>query len=79
MLSGQVGKYKYYTLKDMYESAGCQLCHFRAQWWNNSFPEEQKNLHDECTCCPVFYAVKLTKLYAYKLDDYDWRYADDGK
>jgi len=79
MLSGQVGRYKYYELEDMYKSAGCQLCHFRAQWWNNSFPDEPKDLHEECMKCPILFAVKLTKLYAKELDKYERYYEDDGK
>lgn len=79
MLSGQVGHYKYYTLEDMYKSAGCQLCHFRIQWWNNAFPEDTKILCEECICCPIFYATKLTKLYAEELDKHERLCEDDRK
>jgi len=79
MLSGQVGKYKYYEIEDMYKSAGCHECHSRTLWYNNIFPEKPKDQYDLCIRCPVFMAVMLTKEYAKQLNEYEWRYTDDGK
>ena len=79
MLSGQVGKYRYYEIEDMYKSAGCIMCRSRTRSYNNIFPENPKDQYKQCACCPIFMAVKLTKIYARHLNEYDWRYADDGK
>lgn len=79
MLSGQVGRYKYYEIEDMYKSAGCKECQSRIRFYNNIFPDKPRNQYEECIRCSIFLAVKLTKLYAEKLNDYDWRYSDDGK
>ena len=79
MLSGQVGKYKYYEIEDMYKSEGCQRCSSYIQWHNSILPEKSEEQYENCLRCPIFMAVKLTKLYAKKLNEHDWRYTDDGK
>ena len=63
----------------MYKSAGCQECHSRTSWYNNLFPEEPKNQCELCIRCPIYFAVKLTKIYAKKLNEYERLYEDDGK
>ena len=79
MFSGEVGRYKYYELKDMFKSAGCQLCRTHVSWHNGLFEDDPIDQHEKCISCPVFYAIKLTKLYAQKLSEYERFYEDDGK
>jgi len=67
MLSGQIGRYKYYTLDDI------QYMIYDAQ--------------DHDTEEEAWYAIKmnifdmavLVKQYADMLNDYDFRYEDDGR
>ena len=79
MLSGQIGRYRYYEIEDMYQSVGCLECHSLVAWRNGLFPEQQKDQHEVCLACPIFRAVKLTKLYAQQLAEYEERYLDDGR
>ena len=81
MLSGQIGRYRYYELEDIHQSRGCRLCRVdifsKPRLVDGRTPEEV--LHERCIRCPLFFATKLTKLYAQQLAEIDERYEDDGK
>ncbi len=80
MLSGQIGRYKYYELSDIYDSMGCTLCRSRTNWSVSLFQKDfEKEQHELCVHCPIFMALKLSKLYAQKLNEYEEVYLDDGK
>ena len=80
MLSGKIGRYKYYKLKDMLNSEGCYLCQNKTKWDANLFNlNVEIEQHEKCIRCPIFNATILTRLYARDLAEYEMRYEDDGK
>ena len=67
MLSGQIGRYKYYTLDDI------QSMIYSAQ---------DDNTEEEAWCIikkDILKMAVLVKQYADMLNDYDFRYEDDGR
>lgn len=67
MPSGQIGNYKYYTLNDI------QSMIYNAQ---------DGNIEEEAWCVirkNILDIAALIKQYAYMLNDYDFRYEDDGR
>jgi len=72
MLSGQVGKYRYYELKDISNNIGCTLCNTHTTWSAALFEEDAEQKQAElCIRCPIFMVLKLNKMYAEKLDEYE--------
>ena len=80
LLSDRAEHYKYYELEDIKDSPGCTLCRTQTKWSASIFKKDfQKEQHKKCISCKIFYMLKLNKIYAEKLNKYDWMYEDDGK
>ncbi len=67
MLSGQVGNYKYYTLDDIQDMI---------------YNAQDDNTEEEAWCVikkDILEMAVLIKQYAEILNDYEFRYEDDGR